>query len=402
MDKYFGPFQLTQGGRPQFEKDEVELQLEQSLSIYFGDQKKLRKGQCTLTTHHILWTDGDQRQSFHLKHIKAVDTKSGFIGLSSPKITIHLDDLEVVEKIKVDEKNMYQMIQQNQVPKIEKIPPPHPGYIMLSFHNGNGRDEFLKKLNKAIEHKAWKIIEQEEKKRQFSVQNAGISGIMKQAKLRSEKNKEVMNEAFQDLETLMINAKEMVQIANQIAQSQESKDDAEEYDNMLQNLGIASPVTKETAGSQYHSLLARQLSDFLFQPLQKNGGIMNLIDVYCLFNRARGSELVSPDDLLQACKYMIHLKLPMSLKQFKTGVTVVQLNSQNEHDISKYIIDIIKKYGGIDELSLSKIMNISIQLAQQHLESAEQLEYLCRDESVEGVKFHQNFFKMYEQQYNIN
>lgn len=32
-----------------------------------------------------------------------------------------------------------------------------------------------------------------------------------------------------------------------------------------------------------------QLSDFLVQPLQKAGGMMALVDVYCLFNRARGT-----------------------------------------------------------------------------------------------------------------
>lgn len=48
--------------------------------------------------------------------------------------------------------------------------------------------------------------------------------------------------------------------------------------------------------------LSRQLADFLAKPLQQSGGIMTLPDVYCLYNRARGTELVSPDDLLQAIK----------------------------------------------------------------------------------------------------
>jgi hypothetical protein len=48
--------------------------------------------------------------------------------------------------------------------------------------------------------------------------------------------------------------------------------------------------------------LSRQLADFLIKPLAAAGGVMQLPDVYCLFNRARGSELVSPDDLLQACQ----------------------------------------------------------------------------------------------------
>jgi EAP30/Vps36 family len=108
----------------------------------------------------------------------------------------------------------------------------------------------------------------------------------------------------------------------------------------LVSMGIATPVTKETAGRKYHKELARQvtpvsntlsmrsmsmlvrprhnitrnlrrdiepeemlavlqLADFLRGPLERAGGMMTLPDVYCLFNRARGTELVSPDDLLQ-------------------------------------------------------------------------------------------------------
>ena len=45
---------------------------------------------------------------------------------------------------------------------------------------------------------------------------------------------------------------------------------------------------------------AAQLADFLAAPLARAGGIMPLPDAYCLYNRARGTELVSPDDLLRA------------------------------------------------------------------------------------------------------
>lgn len=66
-------------------------------------------------------------------------------------------------------------------------------------------------------------------------------------------------------------------------------------------MGITSPVTRASAGVRFQQELARQLADFLAAPLAKAGGVMMLPDVYCLFNRARGTELVSPDDLMQAC-----------------------------------------------------------------------------------------------------
>ncbi len=55
-----------------------------------------------------------------------------------------------------------------------------------------------------------------------------------------------------------------------------------------------------TAGARYHTELSRQLADFLAAPLARARGLLQLPDVYCLFNRARGTELVSPDDLLKA------------------------------------------------------------------------------------------------------
>jgi len=120
---------------------------------------------------------------------------------------------------------------------------------------------------------------------------------------------------------------------------------------------------------------------------------MTVTDVYCFFNRARGSELVSPDDLLAACKQMESLQLPMKLRQFDSGVLVVQLASQNDADNSKIIVKLIHHHGPLDEMKLSHLIKISIPLARQQLEQAEAMEYLCRDESLEGVRFYHNFFK---------
>lgn len=36
--------------------------------------------------------------------------------------------------------------------------------------------------------------------------------------------------------------------------------------------------------------------------MERAGGMMPLPDAYCLYNRARGTELVSPDDLTAAVK----------------------------------------------------------------------------------------------------
>ena len=55
---------------------------------------------------------------------------------------------------------------------------------------------------------------------------------------------------------------------------------------------------------QLRAWCALQLADFLALRIDKAGGMMPLPDVYCLFNRARGAELISPDDLLTAAKLL--------------------------------------------------------------------------------------------------
>jgi ESCRT-II complex subunit VPS36 len=53
----------------------------------------------------------------------------------------------------------------------------------------------------------------------------------------------------------------------------------------LIELGIISPVTKQSAGRQYHEQLSRQLAEFLEKQLKRESGMMVLHDVYCVFNR---------------------------------------------------------------------------------------------------------------------
>lgn len=46
--------------------------------------------------------------------------------------------------------------------------------------------------------------------------------------------------------------------------------------------------------------LSRELERFLIGVLDKFGGVLALVDIYCMYNRARGTELISPEDLLIA------------------------------------------------------------------------------------------------------
>lgn len=81
------------------------------------------------------------------------------------------------------------------------------------------------------------------------------------------------------------------------------------FRSYLLSLGIDNPVTKESAGSQYHVSLAKELASVLekalkvkidisclqsiikFAFLKDTNGIMTLSDAFCRINRARGYEV---------------------------------------------------------------------------------------------------------------
>lgn len=224
---------------------------------------------------------------------------------------------------------------------------------------------------------------------------------MKKAKDDAQRADATLNAAFADVDELMVKAKDVVQLAQKMAVAQsrqakaqggESADDAAFRAAMVQ-LGIASPVTRETAGSKYHDELSRQLADWLLKrPLQMSGGVMLMTDLYCMFNRARGTEMVSPDDLMRACMLFEPLKLSVRLKKFDSGVNVVMAASESDEAVAKKMEAEIKKRGPLSAFSLSTALSIPLILAREQLEMAEKLCVLCRDETLEGVVFYPNFF----------
>ncbi|KAI4973216.1 hypothetical protein ZWY2020_028924 [Hordeum vulgare] len=57
-------------------------------------------------------------------------------------------------------------------------------------------------------------------------------------------------------------------------------------------------------------------------------------DVYCLFNRARGTELISLEDLLQACSLWEKFDVPVMLRKFDSGVKVIQTKTHSDDEVS--------------------------------------------------------------------
>ena len=58
---------------------------------------------------------------------------------------------------------------------------------------------------------------------------------------------------------------------------------------------------RDLSGKNYYNDLSREIEKFLLGILDKFGGVLALVDIYCMYNRARGTDLISPEDLLIVC-----------------------------------------------------------------------------------------------------
>jgi ESCRT-II complex subunit VPS36 len=101
-------------------------------------------------------------------------------------------------------------------------------------------------------------------------------------------------------------------------------EELKEIQKVMFNMGIVSDfstqVSKDTSGKNYHSALAYEIEKFLDSIIQKFGGVIGLVDLYCIYNRARGTDLISPDDLKLACEIMNKSSTNFGLKIYKSGV----------------------------------------------------------------------------------
>lgn len=241
----------------------------------------------------------------------------------------------------------------------------------------------------------------------------GIAGLQRQQQQQLKQSAEITRDASKDLEHLMAKAQEVVRIVDKYARllqqtseeaalassSAEAVDESREMEAILQSIGMISPVTKLSAGRKYHQELARQLADLLQAEgrLTRLGGMVPLPAVYCLFNRARGTELVSPDDLYKAAGLLEGLHVGMRLRSFPSGVLVIQASSLDDEEIARRLVALCSASSdeGMLATEVAASLGVSLSLCKEQLALAEQWGALCRDESAAGVRYFPNLFAIF-------
>ena len=247
----------------------------------------------------------------------------------------------------------------------------------------------------------------------------GIAGLERQGLELRKKNEAVIGSAFEDLDALMASAKEIIALAENFAKK--SGDCSTEANQLIAESAKALDMvtTKDMLGSSsgseslYLSEMSRNLAEYLTDDakgvLRKEGGIMSLVDLWAVFNRARGGvELISPMEFEKAARLWEKLKLPIRLRQFKNGLLVVQQADRTDDKTVAQLLAWLQelhhfppsddinwdseRFGrGITAQEAAQHFGWSVGVASEELEMAEEKGALCREEAVEGLRFWENW-----------
>lgn len=270
--------------------------------------------------------------------------------------------------------------------------------------------------------------------------SVGVARVLQQEEKRNAERDRILGEAFSDLDQLMAKAGEMVKLAEafrvRASRATGAGDEEAQMDESLAaelaDLGIASSITRESCGRLYYLELARQLAAVMEKPVVDAGGVLPLPEVYRRFNRARFTDLVSPDDLLQAVKKLPEVGTPLKLKEFRSGVKALVTSGSDEDSMLRKLVDlaiagvvlagdstprsddltssVVQEFKesnisssevrvwtrtlgrGVTTAEAATALGVPVPVAGEHLSAAEASGLLCRDDGPEGLRFYKNFF----------
>ena len=313
-------------------------------------------GVVRLTSHQLFWVDASLAKCFSLSHARIESVEEHTSGILHRRSQIRVFTVTAGKILRLD------------------------------FDRG-GRDKILSPWLQVLQRRLWekKVVEKVE----FSSSGAGIAGLMRRQEERNQNHARSVSEAFTDLDALVRSADDLVAIARRLQKISAKRDEASD---VLSGLGIVAPLTKENCGSRFHEELARQICEFLLSgKLLLQSGMVSLPDVYCAYNRARGTSLISPEDLYRAAMLLEELALPLRLHEFASGVRVLQ--SAESLNFENRILKLFEESDSVAAFRVTEQLKVSMALAAEQLASLEDAGTLCRDDTIRGLFYFKNPWK---------
>lgn len=378
--EFFSPATLTSTGTALPLEGEYVLTTVDNVTILTHDKKptEYTRGLLTVTTHRIVWIDGARSKSASA-WIAHLPIQRPFEEKSSPFHTRVLLNYGVGLRVEFG-----------------------------GSAAGKGRDRFCASIADALRRKEWEVVtrvkaaeaSRKAEMETYVPRGLGISAIQERVRQRNQQQRETIDSSFESLEHLRRQAEDLVKIAGAFRSESVAKgEENSELIELMSEMGIESPVTKASTGGNvrvYREQLSRQLAQFLQKAILNFGGVMTVVDAYCVVIRNRATtELISPEDFRAACEFFGALRLPIRLMKLESGVDALEVDTSADLSGARMLRKLAEEKSSVTAIDVTGIRHIPIQRSKAMLEDAEKHGLLARDETTEGVRFFPNIFQSF-------
>eukprot|EP00440_Ansanella_granifera_P033223 gb/GFBE01036046.1/.p1 GENE.gb/GFBE01036046.1/~~gb/GFBE01036046.1/.p1 ORF type:complete len:400 (+),score=74.90 gb/GFBE01036046.1/:1-1200(+) len=265
-------------------------------------------------------------------------------------------------------------------------------------------DDVLVRIQSSVSSGSW---------RTGSYEVAAVGGLQRILDNRSSKQQatgEALDVAFADLESLRRHVTEATAAARQVMSSLARQGGSgygaeggasnpaagSEVGKLLEDFGLlqADGTPISTAGGQSQADVVADVSKVCVAALEKKGGLGMLLahDVFCLVNRARGTALVSPDEVMRALRSCASSGGPLRLRSLgSNGAFAVSLARTTDSELDSRLLKMAEA-APLSAFRLSTELQITAAEARYLLQDAEGRAIVVRDDAPECVYFYRNFF----------
>lgn len=270
---------------------------------------------------------------------------------------------------------------------------PEISLIKLSFRKG-GDKAFYSNLKSCLKTKAWGLTVDEP-----LLSGSGINGILQSVATSNQGQETNMKDALQDLEALMLKAKDMVRLAADLnerlttstaANPTSEPEEATFIRSSLSQLGLQmdnAPVTLDMMRDEreWINQLAKELAGVL-QTIMKDRGIIALDEVWGGWNRARGVALIPPAMFLQVLPYLpVYTTPTIQTRQLHSGLTVLHTPPYSHAAFSARLVGFLSLNGPQTSAEIAQEEDITVGLAEGMIGAVEADGQVCRDDEASAL-----------------
>ncbi|KAJ3759099.1 EAP30/Vps36 family-domain-containing protein [Lentinula raphanica] len=297
--------------------------------------------------------------------------------------------------------------------------------LKLSFRKG-GDKVFYAALKRSLKAQAWEIAPANASN---DGGRLGISGIMQVVETNAQNRDTNMSNALQDLEALMIKAKDMVRLAadlnerltasstitannpysatSLLSSTSTEPEEATFIRSSLSQLGLRmenTPVTLDMMKDEreWMEQLARELANVLQGsekpnlPSSSSGGMMKergiiaLDEVWGGWNRARGVALIPPSTFLQVIPYLPTFTNPtITSRTLNSGLAVLHTPPYSRAAFAARVCGLLALAGPKSTTEIAQEEGMTISLTAEMLDIVEEDGDICRDDGRSVIQENQ-------------